>query len=231
MRRLVVGDIHGCCDELAQLLDRVGLAADDEIISVGDLIDRGPDSPAVVRFMRTAPNARVIMGNHEHKHLRAARGEAEPSRSQVLARRQFDEKDYAEAITFFETLPLFLELPEADVMHGCIDPGAPLSAQRPETLLGTMMAELLLRQRYPAPWYDLYDGPKPVIAGHHDYSREGRPLVIRDRVFLIDTGCCYGRALTGILLPEFRFVSVASRRNYWGIAVQQDAGRGTGESS
>jgi hypothetical protein len=40
-------------------------------------------------------------------------------------------------------------------------------------------------------------------------------LIWKDRVFGIDTGCCHGRALTGLLLPDFRVVSVPSRANHW----------------
>ncbi|MBI2841120.1 MAG: metallophosphoesterase [Acidobacteria bacterium] len=219
MKRLIVGDIHGCHQELMDLLDQAGLSGDDEIIALGDLIDRGPDSPAVVDFYRCAPGARSLMGNHERKHVRISKGEIPASASQLLARQQFSAIGYAEAIAFFEGLPFFIDLPEATLVHGCLDPGKSLSDQRPETLLGTLSGESYLRRHYDAPWYELYAGEKPVVAGHHDYSKVGKPMVINDRVFLIDTGCCYGRALTGIILPDFQFLTVQSRRNYWGIAA------------
>lgn len=228
MKRLIIGDIHGCGEELRELLDRAGLADDDEIISIGDLVDRGPDSPGVVRFARFAPRVRVILGNHEHKHLQIAKGISEPSFSQVQARRQFAAEDYEAALAFFEGLPLSLDLPEAVLVHGCFEPGKPLSEQPPEVLLGTMSGESHLIRHFPAMWYELYDGEKPLVAGHHDYSRAGRPLVINDRVFLIDTGCCYGQALTGLVLPDFRLLSVQARRNYWAIAVQKDRASGRG---
>jgi hypothetical protein len=50
--------------------------------------------------------------------------------------------------------------------------------------------------------------------GHHDYLRTGQPFVFGERVFCIDTGCCTGGPLTGLLLPEFRLLSVPSRANY-----------------
>jgi len=221
MKRLVVGDIHGCLHELLGLLDRAGLGPGDEVISLGDLVDRGPESAEVVDFVRRSSGWRVIKGNHEHKHLDIALGRIEPSLSQVLARRQFDLEAYAKALAFFEGLLLFIDLPEACLIHGCLEPGKLPAEQRPETLLGLMSAESYLHRNFPAPWYDLYEGEKPVVAGHHDYSKQGKPLVINDRVFLVDTGCCYGGALTGLILPEFRLVSVPSRRNHWAIAVQQ----------
>lgn len=220
MTRLIVGDIHGCHEEFQDLLDRAGPASGDEIIALGDLVDRGPDSPRVVDFFRTRPGARSLRGNHEQRHLRIARGEIKPAPSQVLTRRQFSPAAYAGILPFFEGLPFYLDLPEALLIHGGFDPEHPAAGQRPETLLGLMSTELWLRRKYPRPWYELYDGGKPLVAGHHDYSKEGKPLVVRDRVFLIDTGCCYGKALTGLVLPEFRLISVRARRNHWGIALQ-----------
>ena len=65
MQTLVIGDIHGCYDELQSLLDKAGLTEDDSIISVGDCVDRGPHTPAVLRFFQENPKALLIMGNHE----------------------------------------------------------------------------------------------------------------------------------------------------------------------
>lgn len=73
MQTLVIGDIHGCYDEFQALLDKAGLTEGDAIISVGDCVDRGPDTPAVLRFFQEKPNALLIMGNHERKHVRADR--------------------------------------------------------------------------------------------------------------------------------------------------------------
>jgi LPS-assembly protein len=56
VKTLIVGDIHGCWDELNDLLELAALGADDAIISVGDLVDRGPDSPRVLAFFRDSAN-------------------------------------------------------------------------------------------------------------------------------------------------------------------------------
>lgn len=56
---------------------------------------------------------------------------------------------------------------------------------------------------------------KTLVVGHHDYLGTGTLLVIDDRVFCIDTGCCRGRALTGLLLPDFQLYSVPARANHW----------------
>jgi hypothetical protein len=60
-----------------------------------------------------------------------------------------------------------------------------------------------------------------LLVGHYDYLRNGQPLIYRDRVFALDTGCCHGGALTGLLLPEFRLLSVPSRADYWQALRQE----------
>ena len=91
-RRLIIGDIHGCFEELQELLDRAGLSREDEIIALGDIVDRGPASPPVLEFFQTQPNARSLQGNHERKHIRSHRGEIKPALSQRITRQQFGER-------------------------------------------------------------------------------------------------------------------------------------------
>lgn len=217
MRRLVIGDIHGCDDELRALLDKAALDPSDEIIAIGDVVDRGPSSPAVLAFFQTHTYARSIQGNHERKHIRSFRGEIPPALSQRITREQLG-ADYPAAVAFMATFPLYLELPEALLVHGFWEPGVPLTAQRETVIAGTLSGEKYLTERYGRPWYELYDGAKPLIVGHHDYLHNGQPLVYRERVFGIDTGCCYGGALTALVLPDFRVVSVPSRANYWQVS-------------
>ncbi len=214
MQRLIVGDIHGCWVELQELLDQAGWSDGDEIIAIGDFVDRGPDSPRVLDFFRTQPNALALQGNHERKHIRSSRGEVKAALSQRITRQQLGDA-YTNALTFFAALPLYLEFPEAHVAHGYWEPGLPIAEQRETVLAGTMGGEKHLRENYDRPWYELYDGDKPIIVGHHDYLRNRQPFVYRDRVFGIDTSCCHGGALTGIILPDFRFVSIPSRADYW----------------
>ena len=73
MQTLVIGDIHGCYEEFQSLLDKAGLTDEDSIVSVGDCVDRGPNTPAVLKFFQEEPDAKLIMGNHERKHVRADR--------------------------------------------------------------------------------------------------------------------------------------------------------------
>ena len=122
---------------------------------------------------------------------------------------------YPEALEWMSGLPLYIELEQAIVVHGYFEPGIPLENQNPSVICGTMGGDRLLRQRYDRPWYELYNADKPVIVGHYNYTRTDQPFIYQDKVFGLDTDCVTGKALTGILLPSFRFVSVPSRGNLW----------------
>jgi serine/threonine protein phosphatase 1 len=212
--RLLVGDIHGCYAEVLDLLERAGLGPGDEILALGDIVDRGPEGGEVLRFFRERPGACSILGNHERKHLRWSRGELAPAVSQRITRLQLGPA-YPDFLAFAASLPLYRELPEATAVHGFWEPGVPLERQRATVLAGTLSGEAHLAAHYDRPWYELYDGPRPLVVGHRDYRRDGEPLVYQDRVFALDTGCVHGGRLTGLLLPSFRFVSVPARANHW----------------
>src|SRR5918992_5908199 len=64
-RRIVVGDIHGCYDELMELIEKVDLGDDDRVISVGDLITKGPKSKEVLELFMTDPRFTTVIGNHD----------------------------------------------------------------------------------------------------------------------------------------------------------------------
>jgi len=73
-RTLIVGDVHGCLDELETLLDKLKPSKEDTLIFLGDLVDKGPRSADVVRLVHSLSNdlsnVTLIMGNHEEKHRR-----------------------------------------------------------------------------------------------------------------------------------------------------------------
>lgn len=214
MRTLVIGDIHGCYAELQDLLELAGLTEEDAIIALGDIVDRGPETPGVLDFFRQHSNARTLMGNHERKHIRSFRGELQPAASQIVSRQQLG-ATYLGAIQFMGTFPTSIDLPEAILVHGCFEAGVPLENQRDSVLCGTMGGEHYLSTKYDRPWYEMYDCEKPLIFGHHNYLKSDQPLVYQDRVFGLDTSCVNGMRLTGMLLPEFRIISVQSRADYW----------------
>ena len=222
MNTFVIGDIHGCFTELQELLDKAGVAEDVRIIALGDIVDRGPDSAQVLDFFSNNPFRLSLMGNHERKHVRGARHEVRLALSQIISREEFG-ASYQQALERMGNLPLFLDLPEAVLVHGYLEPGIHLEQQRDTVLCGTMSGDHYLRNQYEQPWYALYDGEKPVIVGHHDHLHNGQPFIFQDRVFCLDTSCVHGGTLTGLLLPEFKIVSVPSRRDYWREAQKKYA--------
>ena len=214
MNTLVIGDIHGCYFELQSLLDKAGLSSGDKIIAVGDIVDRGPETPEVLGFFQNTPYAQALMGNHERKHVRGSRGEIQLAVSQLISRIQLAEA-YPGAVTWMSALPLFLDFPEAIIVHGFLEPGIPLPEQNPSIICGTMGGERILRDHYERPWYELYTGDRPVIVGHLNYNDSDQPFIYQDKVFGLDTSCVMGKALTGLILPSFQILSVPSRGNLW----------------
>ncbi len=223
MHRLIIGDIHGCYDELQALLEKAGLGADDEIIAIGDIVDRGPASDKVLAFFQTTPHAYSIMGNHERKHIRSFRGQLEPAASQTITRHQIGEAAYPAAIDFMSQFRNYLELPEALLVHAFFEPGIRITEQRDTVIVGTLTGESYLKDNGLWPWYERYDGNKPLIVGHRDYTDTMQPFVYQNRVYGLDSRCCYGGSLTGLLLPEFRLISVPSRGNHWAVLQHQYA--------
>jgi serine/threonine protein phosphatase 1 len=215
-QRLIIGDIHGCYNELQDLLSRAGLSSGDQIIALGDIVDRGPDTPKIVEFFRNTPGARSLMGNHERKHLKSAKGQVQPALSQVISKAQLGD-NYGAALKYFETLPLYLDLPDVILAHAFWEPGVKLAAQKETVLAGVSSGEVYLKEKDLWPWYDHYDGPKPLIVGHRNYGGDGRPFIIKDRVWAIDTSCVRGIRLTGLMLPSFKIISVPAKANHWQI--------------
>jgi hypothetical protein len=67
MRTFLIGDIHGCCAELLDLLDKAGLSGDDRIIALGDIVDRGPETPQVLEFFQNRPGCyRITFTRYGH---------------------------------------------------------------------------------------------------------------------------------------------------------------------
>jgi len=209
MRTLIIGDIHGCYDELLELFDVAALADGDTVVSVGDVVDRGPKPAEVVAWFRARPGALVLMGNHERKHVRQVF-----SYSQEITRLQLGE-GYAESVEWMRGLPYFYETPEVRVVHAAMIPGIPLAEQPEHVLAGTTSGEAELRARWPEGgwWHERYSDAVPVVFGHHVVGPE--PLVREGRVYGIDTGACHGLRLTALSVPDLRLYSVPARADHW----------------
>jgi serine/threonine protein phosphatase 1 len=210
-RTIIVGDIHGCYTELVELLDQIGAQPDDLLISVGDLVDRGPAPGEVVRLFRERPNSVALAGNHERKHVRGIF-----SYAQEITRLQLAD-EYADTVDWMRTLPYYFENDDVRVVHAALVPGLALAEQREEILCGSTRGEKELAALFPDDyWHDHYTDAKPVVFGHHVTGRE--PLIRDGRIFGLDTGACHGWNLTALCLPGFTIHAVPAHADYWSAA-------------
>jgi hypothetical protein len=226
---IIIGDVHGCADELSALLRACAPTAGDAVVLVGDLVAKGPDSRGVLAIVRES-GARAVCGNHDARVLswRTAQlaGQPEPQMSPAHAEvaRSLDDRDWQQ----LGALPLYLRVPEHNVLvvHAGLMPGVPIEAQEPNMLMnlrsiradgsGTKVPNDGVL------WGSLWQGPELVLFGHHaSQGLQQHPLAIG-----LDTGCVYGRELTAYVLPEGRFVSVPARRQY--ASIDRDSLRGDG---
>ncbi|MGN7819439.1 metallophosphoesterase [Chitinophaga sp. 22536] len=213
-RHFIIGDIHGCFDELMMLTRKIGLTADDMLISLGDIVDRGNKSKEVYHYFSNRPRSVVLMGNHERKHLNGVLNYA-----QDIVKLQLG-AEYPAFLEWSAQLPYYYETPEAIIVHAAMEDGVPLSAQREDVLCGATAGEKYLEKKYPEGtyWSDHYTGEKPVIYGHHVV---GDQIKIANNTYGIDTGCCHGGYLTAIELPGFIVHQVKCETDYWKTAQKE----------
>lgn len=217
VRTLVVGDLHGCREELEDLLEESGWAAGDQLVSVGDLVAKGPDSKGVLRLFRELRGL-AVRGNHDHHCLRwwLAKRAGEPLPNLRPTHRRVAEALDEDDWDWLSALPLWLELDahEALVVHAGLLPDVPLKEQEPSDLMNmrSILDDGTATRRYEegTPWASLWPGPRLVVFGHDAV----RGLQLHPHAIGLDTGCVYGGWLTGVWLPERDLVSVPARSSY-----------------
>ena len=120
MRRIFVGDIQGCLEQMESLLAAVAYGLGDILYCVGDLVNRGPDSLGVLRRVRSL-DARVVLGNHDLKLLRIGAGIAAPSRADRL-QAILAAPDRDALLDWLAAQPVLRVEPDVVVVHGGLDP-------------------------------------------------------------------------------------------------------------
>ena len=234
----VIGDVHGCRAELEQLLTELGYTLERDAagrptgarhptgrraVFVGDLVDRGPDTPGVLRLvmgMVAAGTAFCVAGNHEVKLLKALRGK-NVRRSHGLDASM--EQLALESEEFRTRVEQFID---GLISHYVLDGGRLVVAHaglieryhgrasgrvREFCLYGQTTGETDeygLPVRYP--WALEYRGPAVVLYGH-------TPVPAAEWVnntLCLDTGCVFGGRLTALNYPERTVVSVPAARVY-----------------
>jgi protein phosphatase len=238
----VIGDIHGCAAELVELLSRLGYAIGRDsggraisarhaggrrAIFLGDLVDRGPDTPGVLRLvmgMVAAGDALCVPGNHEHKLVRAMRGRAVQV-SHGLA--ESLEQLAAEPTSFRSEAENFLD---GLISHYVLDGGKLVVAhagllERYQGRTSRRVREFCLYGQTTGetdeyglpvrfPWAQEYRGRAVVLYGHTPVPE---PEWINNTLCL-DTGCVFGGRLTALRYPEREMVSVPAGAVYYAPA-------------
>jgi len=214
-RVIAIGDVHGCSDELGELLGVLAPGADDFVVFLGDLVNRGPDSHACLELARSV-RGRSLLGNHELRLLEFHRtGDDKRLRDddrRTLA--QLTDEDWAH----LDTMALVHSLPDLDLVlvHGGFLPGQAWQEQPAEVVTRIQVIDRKGRPQRRADcangkfWADVWPGPPFVVYGHTP-----RPEVYDKPSSLgIDTGCVMGGHLTAYVLPERKIVQVKARKKY-----------------
>lgn len=231
----IVGDVHGCVDELVDLLAKLGYEVGPERVSarhpegrraifVGDLVDRGPDTPGVLRLvmgMVREGSALCAPGNHEARLVRALQGGevttghglSESLEQLAAASPELRE----EVIGFLEALPshLVLDRGQLVVAHA----GLPAhmhnrdsNAVRWFSLYGDTTGETdELGHQFRYPWARDYRSDATVVYGH-------TPVKVPEWVnntICVDTACVFGGSLTALRHPEREIVSIPAAKVYY----------------
>jgi protein phosphatase len=233
----IIGDVHGCLDELVDLLSQLGYEVAEEagefrvvppegrkVVFVGDLVDRGPKIPEVLRLamnMAEAGTAVCVPGNHDMKLVRKLRGrDVQITHGLADSLAQLDR----ESPEFRQKVAAFLD---GLVSHYVFDDGRLVVAHagmkeemqgrgsgkvRDFALYGETTGEtddLGLPVRLD--WASEYRGKAMVVYGHTPVAE---PEWL-NRTINIDTGCVFGGKLTALRYPEKELISVPARQTYY----------------
>ncbi|MFJ9010391.1 polynucleotide kinase-phosphatase [Streptomyces canus] len=225
----IVGDIHGCALELESLLGKLGYTdgvhpEGRTAVFVGDLVDRGPDSPGVLRrvmSMVKSGNALCVPGNHENKYGRYLKGR-KVQHTHGLAEtieqmESVSEEFRSEVREFIDGLVshYVLDGGRLVVCHAGLPEkyhGRTSGRVRSHALYGDTTGEtdeFGLPVRYP--WAEDYRGRAAVVYGHTPVPE----ATWLNNTICLDTGAVFGGKLTALRWPERELVDVAAERVWY----------------
>ncbi len=209
-RTIIVGDIHGCYDELVALLEKAALSREDRVVSVGDLIVKGEKNREVLDLFIEDERFSAVLGNHDRALRRYWRGEEvslKESQEKARAELSVDEARYS---AYLQSLPLMIDLGSHLVVHAGVRPNVALAGQVVEDLTELRTLGEDRTNREGVKWYEQYDGDKIVLFGHWPAPAPRRG----PRAIGLDTGCVYGYQLTAYIIETGEFLNVEAQRVY-----------------
>eukprot|EP01041_Mallomonas_annulata_P001506 gene1506-2901_t len=232
------GDVHGCIDEVCDLLREVKYKPGDLVVFVGDLVAKGPSSVEVVRLAMDL-GALSVRGNHDHEVVRqgviyrnkANRFRGGPGPGSPIVPGSGPGSTDANTVTEHLRIALQLSLKEFKWMselpyyirsidlgtlfvHAGFQKEIRLVEQDPWVMM--TMRSLLPDGRisprcfHKHPWAEKWSGPLTVVFGHD----AARGLQSYSNAVGLDTGCVYGGRLTALILPDKDVISVPARKAY-----------------
>jgi serine/threonine protein phosphatase 1 len=232
MSRYVIGDIHGCVDELRHLVEALPLARGDRLVFLGDYIDRGPDSRGVVSFLIELQKFYrevewiFLKGNHEdmllsylglngqHGDMFLVNGGKATFESYGIAASRASPQEVLSAIppehlAFFERLESYHVMDPFLCVHAGVHPRKALLDQTDEELFWIRNTFI----------YSTHVLPFTVLFGHTP-----QPTVLYDLPYKVglDTGLVYGNMLTCLEVDEKVLYQISrGRRSVNGTSVQR----------
>jgi serine/threonine protein phosphatase 1 len=199
-RTIAIGDIHGCATALESLLAAIDPQPADTIITLGDYVDRGPDSRGVIdRLIALASQCRLVtlLGNHDLAMLEVlqGRGDLRAWLGMMGGAATLDSYGYLgqpdavppEHLEFLRICPLWFETQTHFFVHASYRPDLPLARQPRDTLLWQS-----IQHAPPGP----HASGKIAVLGHT--PQRGPQFLYLGYLMCIDTGCCFGGWLTAV---------------------------------
>lgn len=206
-RTIFVGDIQGCYDEFLALLKKCHYnSKKDELILLGDMINRGSKSLDMMVHLLKHPEIKAVMGNHEYHFLRHIKKIKKRKSFNALEKEMKPKLDLIEK--YISKLPMFIESKEWIAVHAGLEPGIHPSKSKDKFLCTVREIGANGESK---PWFDYYFGRKWVFFGH--WSMKG--LVCERNLRGLDTGCVYGGRLSAWVFPDNKLVSVKAEKMYF----------------
>lgn len=190
----IVGDIHGCLDELLKALDSVGFNVfKDHLISVGDLVDRGPKTREVLEFVMNLPHFHSVQGNHDNRLYRYLKGNnVKMGHGLTETLKQIDGMDKAKLFEFFDKMPYIIKVQNNYIVHAGFNPTRPPDKQTREDCLYIRFfgGKDYFDNQNGKFWYQSLPVDYPnVFFGHEVHLGT---CGVQPNAFAMDGGCVFG---------------------------------------